>query len=90
MYAQSMSESTPPLIIKYISLLKDIFTQLDDETKREFWKLVGERDDMLTGPSNEEVTVEFVHKRLEGKNNVVDSEFEFINIISKNVISHTY
>ena len=84
MNAQSMSDSMSPLIIKYIALLKDIFIELDDETKREFWKLVGERDVKLTGPSNEEVTVEFVHKRLEGNNNVVNSKFEFINKIGKN------
>ena len=35
---------------KYMTLLKHVFFELDDATRREFWHVVGESDDRLTDP----------------------------------------
>jgi len=39
-----------PYKTKYMTLMKHVFFELDESTRREFWYIVGETDERLTDP----------------------------------------
>ena len=66
MNLENKSAESWQIVNKYIANLKACFVELDEATKREFWKFVGEQDERLTGRSSERPTIEFVEKCFEG------------------------